>query len=118
MTSQPHDEIASFTSRNVSSQREQPAVKTSIVLLPAISIHLLLLGVVGYIPVQQHLSSVLPVSLHRNFPPFCVSQQQVFTSLPVKLQTSFGEAANPTVAAVNVATSGNHFAFPFINSPP
>jgi len=102
----------------VSSQSEQPAVKTSIFLFPAIPIHLLLIGFVGYIPVQQHLSSVLPVSLQRNFPFFCVSQQHVFTSLPVRVHTSFGEAADATPATVIAAKSGSHFAILFINSPP
>jgi hypothetical protein len=118
ITSQLHDETASFTNCNVFSHSEQPAVKTSIFLLSVISIHLLSLGVTGYIPVQQHLSSVLPVSLQRNFPFFCVSQQHVFTSLPVRLQTNFGEAAEPIVATVNAAMSSNHFAIAFINSPP
>jgi len=68
--------------------------------------------------VQQHLSSVLPVSLQRNFPFFCVSQQHVFTSLPVRVHTSFGEAADATPATVIAAKSGSHFAIVFINSPP
>src|SRR5438105_14542489 len=41
ITSQPHEATASFTNRNVSSQMEQPAVKTSIFLFSAISLHLL-----------------------------------------------------------------------------
>jgi len=44
-------------------------------------------------PEQQHFSTVLPVNLHSNFPFFCFVQQQVFTSLPVRLRTSLGEAA-------------------------
>src|SRR5207237_1660244 len=36
ITSQPHEATASFTSRHVSSQSEQPAVKTSIFLLSVI----------------------------------------------------------------------------------
>jgi len=102
----------------VSSQSEQPAVKTSIFLFPAISIHLLLVGFVGYIPVQQHLSSVLPVSLQRNFPFFCVSQQHGFTSLPVSVQVILGAAADAIVPTANIASSGNHFVITFINSPP
>jgi len=102
----------------VSSQSEQAAVKTSIFLLSAIPIHLLLVGFVGYIPVQQHLSSVLPVSLQRNFPFFCVSQQHVFTSLPVRVHTSFGEAADVIVATINAAKTGSHFVIRFIISPP
>jgi hypothetical protein len=93
-------------------------VKTSIFLFAAIPIHLLLLGFVGYIPVQQHLSSVLPVSLQRNFPFFCVSQQHVFTSLPVRLHTIFGEAADAMPATVIAANNGSHFVILFINSPP
>src|SRR6266404_6391383 len=42
MTSQRQEETASFTNRNVSAQREQPAVKTSIFLFSAIPIHLLI----------------------------------------------------------------------------
>jgi hypothetical protein len=99
----------------VSSQSEQPAVKTSIFLFPAILIHLPL---VGYIPVQQHLSSILPVSLQRNFPSFCVSQQQGFTCLPVRVHTSFGEAADATAATAIAANNGSHFVILFINSPP
>src|SRR5437660_3869072 len=118
VTSQPHEATASFTNRNVSSQSEQPALKTSIFLFPAIPIHLLLICFAGYIPVQQHLSSVLPVSLQRNFPSFCVSQQHFFTSLPVKLQTIFGEAADAIVATVSAAKSGSHFVSRFIISPP
>src|SRR5438105_12718719 len=110
--------MASFTSRNVSSQSEQPAVKTSIFLLPAIPIHLLLVGFVGYIPVQQHLSSVLPVSLHRSFPFFCFSQQQVFTSLLVRVHTIFCEAPDAIVPMANAAIRGSHFVILFINSPP
>jgi len=102
----------------VSSQSEQPAVKTSIFLFPAIPTHLLLVGFVGYIPVQQHLSSVLPVSLQRNFPFFCVSQQHVFTSLLVRVHTIFGEAADAMPATAIAANNGSHFAILFINSPP
>jgi hypothetical protein len=99
----------------VSSQSEQPAVKTSIFLLPAISIHLPLVGFVVYIPVQQHLSSVLPVSLQRNFPSFCVSQQHGLTSLPVRVHTSFGEAADATAATAIAANNGSDFVIDFIN---
>jgi hypothetical protein len=96
ITSQPHDETASFTIRNVSSQIEQSAVKTSIVLFPAIPfISFLVLR--PYIPVQQHMSSVLPVSLHSNFPSFCFSQQHVFTSLLVRVHTIFEEAPDAIV---------------------
>jgi len=93
-------------------------VKTSIFLFTAIPIHLLLVGFVGYIPVQQHLSSVLPVSLQRNFPFFCVSQQHVFTSLLVRVHTIFGEAPDAIVPIASAAISGSHFVILFINSPP
>src|SRR5437868_8642861 len=53
-------------------------------------------------PEQQHFSIVLPVTLHSNLPSFCFSQQQVFTSLPVRLQTSLGEAAI-AAAETNIA---------------
>src|SRR5439155_7846050 len=105
VTSQPHVETASFTNCNVSSQSEQPAVKTSIFLLPAILIHLVLVGFVSYIPVQQYWSTVFPVSLQRIFPFFCVSQQHVFTSLPVRPQTIFGEAADATAATATAANN-------------
>jgi len=117
ITLQPHDETASFTTRNVSSQIEQPAVKTSIVLFPAIPFTSFLV-LRTYIPVQQHLSIVLPVNLHSNFPFFCFSQQHVFTSLPVKLHTIFGAAADAIVPIANAANSGSHFVIGFINSPP
>jgi hypothetical protein len=68
--------------------------------------------------VQQYLSSVFPVSLQSNFPFFCFSQQHVFTSSPIKLQTIFGEAADAAAATVNAAMSGSHFVTDFINSPP
>jgi hypothetical protein len=45
MISQPHVETASFTSRKVSSQSEQPAVKTSIFLFPTIPLTSSLLAV-------------------------------------------------------------------------
>jgi hypothetical protein len=68
--------------------------------------------------VQQHLSTVLLVSLHRNFPSFCFSQQQVFTSLLVRVHTIFGEAADAIVPIASAAAKGSHFAISFINSPP
>jgi hypothetical protein len=102
----------------VSSQSEQSAVKTSIFLFPAILIHLLRLAFAPYIPLQQHLSSVLSVSLQSNLPFFCFSQQQVFTSLPVRVHTIFGEAPDAIVPMASAAISGSHFAIVFINSPP
>ena len=74
-----------------------------------------LLFLIAYIPLQQHLSTVLFVSLHNSFPLFCFSQQHVFTSLPVRVQTSFGEAADTMVATVNAAISGGHFVILFID---
>jgi hypothetical protein len=68
--------------------------------------------------VQQHLSTVLPVSLHNSFPSFCFSQQHVFTSLPVNVQTIFGEAPDVIVPIASAAISGSHFVILFINSPP
>jgi len=58
------------------------------------------------------------VSLHRNFPFFCWSQQHVVTSLPVNVQVIFGEAADAIVTTINAASSGSHFVIGFINSPP
>jgi hypothetical protein len=60
----------------------------------------------------------LPVSLHRNFPSFCVSQQHFFTSLPVSVHTIFGEAADATTATAIAAKIGIHFVIGFTNSPP
>jgi hypothetical protein len=60
-------------------------------------------------PLQQHLSISLFVFLHSNFPFFCFSQQHVFISLPVKVQTSLGEAANVAAEASIIAISmANH----------
>jgi hypothetical protein len=118
MISQPHVETASFTSRKVSSQSEQPAVKTSIFFsLPFHSPPLFSLSR-SYIPLQQHLSTVLPVSLHSNLPSLCFSQQHVFTSLPVRVHTIFGEAPDATAATAIAANNGSHFVILFINSPP
>jgi hypothetical protein len=71
-----------------------------------------------YIPLQQHLSSVSPVSLQSNFPFFCFSQQHVFTALPVKVQVISGAAGDAIVAIVNGVITGSHFVILFINSPP
>jgi hypothetical protein len=64
---------------------------------------------------QQHLSSVLPVSLQSSFPLFCFSQQHVFTSLPVKVHTSLGEAADAMLATAMAASMGSHFVISLIN---
>jgi hypothetical protein len=103
-----------LTSRSVSSQSEQPAVKPQFFFsLPFFHSPPLLIVFV-YIPLQQHLSIVLPVSSHRSFPFFCFSQQHIFTSLPVRVQTIFGEAADPIVAITNAAINGTHFVISFI----
>jgi hypothetical protein len=58
------------------------------------------------------------VSLQSNFPFFCFSQQHVFTSLPVRVHTIFGEAPDATAATAIAANNGSHFVILFINSPP
>jgi hypothetical protein len=40
-----------------------------------------------YIPLQQHVSNVLPVSSQTILPSFCIWQQHVLTSLPVNVHT-------------------------------
>lgn len=58
---------------------------------------------------QQHLSIVFLDSLQKNLPSL-ISQQQVFTSLSVSLQTIF-EAANPVGAASRAAANNPNIAF-------
>jgi len=84
----------------VSLQSEQPAVNTSIFRFRGIAVPL------RYMPLQQHLSSVFPVSLHRSFPFFCGWQQHVFTSLPVNVQVNLdAEKALDAISAANVTVS-------------
>jgi hypothetical protein len=114
MTSQPQFATAFFTALSVSAQSWQPAVKTSILRLSAI---LAPLYVFAYLVAQQHLPSVLPVSLQTSFPPFC-SQQHVLIVLPVSPQTYFGPAASVIDPSVAATSTGNDFFRMFIIVPP
>jgi hypothetical protein len=57
----------------------------------------------------------LAVSLQSNFPFFYFSQQHVFTSLLVRVQTIFCGAADTEAATANAANNGSHFVTDFIN---
>jgi hypothetical protein len=69
-------------------------------------------------PLQQHLSIVFFVSVQRSFPSFCGTQQHFVSSLPVRVQVSFGGVAEMSVALASMAINANHFVIVFINSPP
>jgi len=102
-----YNATASFTNRKVSSQSEQPAVKTSIFLffLPFQFTSFCRLCPATF-PCSNTLSSVLAREFAKEFSVLlCFRSQHVFTSLPVRVHTSFGEAADATPATVIAANS-------------